>query len=296
MIQMWAVNTKIVSSDVQILNNVFNSGDGVASQTIFLGNELGKNNPDFHYQNITISGNVIYNGHLAGIRVSAAEGVHIENNTLLWNEKATIGTHNSVPTIKLVEVTDATVINNITSSVTDGPGITASGNRLIDYNDASSPNYFGKHFVNVNGFGETDLRDLSLLPDSPWLGSGSPMSQPDVAIGPDLAVIVAQQTEADIWEWSFDAGLSTVDGDGLRYVWDFSDGIRMEGEVVTRGFGEAGPVGVKLSILDQGSVVADLERGFEIENRDFVEFDFGAAGLDDLADEGAGFYSWAKEE
>lgn len=283
MIQMWSVNTEIISRDIEIIDNVFIAGDGPASQTILIQNEKGVGNPDLAYENITISGNVIHNGHSLGIRVSDARYVTVEENTLLWDEDAIMSGRSNAPEISFVNVEYGTVLNNISAGVPPG---TEADNRIIDYNDVTSPDYFANHFVNASGVGEVDLRDLALLPDSTWSGSGAPLSQPG-AVDANLAVMMARQSPEDIWTWSFDAGLSTVQGSDLAYVWTFPDGSTLEGETVTHSFSGAGTKTVALKVLDGGKTVAVLDRSFEIEGRDFVEFDFVETGLDELVGDGA---------
>jgi parallel beta-helix repeat protein len=80
-IQFWTQGTTSASHDVVISNNVVTEGKGSGSQGIFLKDEVG----NLPFQNITISGNLIQGGYYNGIRVTHADGLNINNNTLTSN-------------------------------------------------------------------------------------------------------------------------------------------------------------------------------------------------------------------
>lgn len=88
MIQMWSKNTTERSERVSVIGNVFNSGRGPWSQTIWFRNEeVDKNNGGraLFYRDIRIEDNVIINAHRNAIYVGESEGVTIRNNTLIRN-------------------------------------------------------------------------------------------------------------------------------------------------------------------------------------------------------------------
>jgi hypothetical protein len=58
LIQFWSAGTTKPSADVMIRNNVLES-DEPLTHGIFLGNEIGRSNNSFKYQNIVIEENEI---------------------------------------------------------------------------------------------------------------------------------------------------------------------------------------------------------------------------------------------
>jgi Right handed beta helix region len=128
MIQLWSTNAKIVSSDIKIVRNRLLSGDGTATQAIFLRNEQADSNltaVDRYYSNILISDNLIHNGHLHGITVGESNGLTISNNTLLPNSLSVMGDganrRTMLPTIRVAKTsTDVRVLQNVTSGI-DAP-------------------------------------------------------------------------------------------------------------------------------------------------------------------------------
>lgn len=72
-------------SNVQILDNVFDYGQGTWGQCIWAGADGYDMSPGSQYRhsNITIRGNIFYNGHVNGYGISGADGLTIEKNTML---------------------------------------------------------------------------------------------------------------------------------------------------------------------------------------------------------------------
>ena len=89
MIQFLSMNKDIPSTDIIIRGNILHSGNhGNYSQSIFIGNEAVSNQGagrEMYYRDFLIEDNVIYNAQANAIRISAAIGVDIRNNTLLHN-------------------------------------------------------------------------------------------------------------------------------------------------------------------------------------------------------------------
>lgn len=280
MIQMWTVNTQTISSDIEIIGNIFNSAGAAGSQTILIQNERDQENPEGWYQNITISDNIIYNSHLHGIRVSGVDGLDVSDNTLLWNldsgliQSGPDDLQSLSPRIEVYAASDAFVTNNITGAVSVSGGAVATDNHIVDYEDPTDPNYIGNNFTNALTNGYADLRDLALLEDSAFVGAGAEMSQPGVAIGPDMAVMAMSESDGDVWERVFSADLSTAGNSNSDYVWTFSDGTTLVGETVTHQFTSDGMQSVTLSVMENGQVVDSIIRDVMLENRTYLEFDF----------------------
>ncbi len=107
MIQFLTAGTDVPSSDIVIRGNVLNSGAGDWTQSIFMGNEAVTREgagQEMFFRNILIEDNVIYNTHLHGIAVYAANGLTIRNNTVLRNSAA--GDENSGVYIPAISVSD----------------------------------------------------------------------------------------------------------------------------------------------------------------------------------------------
>jgi hypothetical protein len=175
-IQMWSRNAEIVSRDVTITGNVFDSGNGVSAQGIWIGNtQFNRGNTAHVYQNIAVTNNLIYSGNANGIGINAANNVLVEGNTLLWNPEALQfserGNTSHFPRIRLEHVTGGAVIGNITPRILSDADDRLQDNRMISY-DARDPFYVGRHFVNVVGGGDIGPEGWQLRPGSPLAGSG----------------------------------------------------------------------------------------------------------------------------
>lgn len=295
MIQIWSLNADLVTRDVTISGNILNSGDGAASQSIFIGNESDKKDPTHIYENITITDNVIYNGHSNGIIVSAATNVTVADNTLLWNPNATMIANNSgpdglssAPGIRLPRVEDGRIVDNITSAVTAGSGVLVSGNEIVNYDNPFDENHIDNNIVNASG-GEVDLRDLRILPDSDWAGqAGAVDSAPMMATtGGVEAVMVRNVAMDDDWNLTFDASLSIgpdgyLDEADYDFEWTFSDGTVLNGVEVERQYEGPGDHDVTLRIYKDGELADEIARDFVAAEKDYAIFDF-ENGIEDLS-------------
>jgi len=182
-IQMWSRNAEIVSRDITITGNVFDTGNGVAVQGIWLGNPAYTRGDTGHiYENITITDNLIYTGAANGIGVTGAQNVVIEGNTLLWNRAAVTikadGDTSFFPRIRLHEdITEARVRGNLTARILHGPRVVPQDNILISWSPSAS-SYAGRHFAGLGEGGDIGPEGWRLRADSPWVGTGASASQP----------------------------------------------------------------------------------------------------------------------
>jgi hypothetical protein len=182
-IQMWSRNTEIVSRDVTITGNVFDTGNGVAVQGIWLGNPAYiSGDTDHVYENIIIVDNLIYTGAANGIGVIGADNVVIEDNTLLWNRSAVTvkaeGDTSFFPRIRLHEdITGARVSGNLTTRILHGPMVEPRDNILISWTPGDA-DYAGRHFVALGDGGDIGPYGWRLRAESPWAGAGASASQP----------------------------------------------------------------------------------------------------------------------
>jgi hypothetical protein len=181
-IQMWSHNAEIVSRNITVRGNVMDAGNGNSAQGIWMGNEAA--GAGYVYRDITITDNLIYTGNPNGIGIGTADGVRIENNTILWNPQATTlyeGVPRSwPPRIRLADnIRNAEVHDNITFDVArwnlNGPplgDVRMSGNVTVSYTPGQA-NYVGNHFAGVAGGGDIGPAGWRLRDGSPWIGAGS---------------------------------------------------------------------------------------------------------------------------
>lgn len=88
MIQMWTHKTDSPSQRITIRDNVFTSGAGYWTQTIFLRNDQvdrGLAGSELFFRDILIEQNVILNAHSHGILIGAGDRLTVRNNTLIRN-------------------------------------------------------------------------------------------------------------------------------------------------------------------------------------------------------------------
>lgn len=166
MIQFWTKGTDSPSTDITIRNNVLDIGDGTFTQSIFMRNEevdQGRAGSEMYYQNILIEGNIITNAQTHGITVGEANGVVIQNNSVVAVEANSSVPQNmdrtkaTIPTIYVKEDSvDVTIQNNITEGIrsTIQSGWNVSNN--VDPESADIP---------LNDAGSTD-DGVSDAPDS----------------------------------------------------------------------------------------------------------------------------------
>jgi parallel beta-helix repeat protein len=91
MIQFWTSGTTTPSSNITITGNILDSGNGAASQGIFLGNEVVRANPAntaMYYQNVVIENNFVRNGEGNAIAVYYTNGLKINDNAVLYDADA----------------------------------------------------------------------------------------------------------------------------------------------------------------------------------------------------------------
>ncbi|WP_422039306.1 LamG-like jellyroll fold domain-containing protein [Roseibium sp.] len=300
MIQMWTTNTSHPSSDITITGNQFDSGDSDATQTIWMRNELvdqGKAGPEMFYENITITDNVIYNNHKHGISVGEANGVIIENNTLLQNLGAGERENETAPAIKVAETsTDVTISGNITAGVSPIPegaeNWSVSDNLLVQRDDPNGDNYYGELFVNALADGAATLADLRVIPGSAADGYGSSLSvfdatpegtdgyiESNVHIGMD-----AQTVTFDV-DHVFDRD-GTVDLDGATVVWDFGDGTTLTGSQVTHTYQDTGDFNVTAHVTLANGESLTLVKTVEIVSPYVLQIS-ADSGIQNLVDGGA---------
>jgi hypothetical protein len=185
MIQLWGYAAKSANHDITITDNVLIGKGDSASQSIFMRNEEFSNTghpASGYHTNITITNNLIYNGHLNGIRVDDVKGAVIEGNTLLYNKDAGqydgSNYHSYSPSIYARNSPDITINDNIADWIHSTMGGNIYDNQIVNHTNPSAANYYGKHFIGATKGDAATLADLMLRPDSPWVGTGSSRAWP----------------------------------------------------------------------------------------------------------------------
>lgn len=284
MIQVWsAPYNKLNTENLTIRGNVFNSSDGMATQTIFIKNET-YSETDVKYKNITVEDNTIYNGHVHGVAIADSSGVVVANNTLLWNQDATMQSTptsepvTSAPAIRLYDVENGIVTSNIAGNIY-APGNIVSNNALLNFNNVASENYVGNNFVNVVNANPIDIRDMRLLADSPWNGRFGSSDTQSTNMSGEVTAVMSQNLEAGTaGRISYDASQS-FGSDGMlssemaEFTWTFSDGAVLQGMHVSHDFQNSGTQTVTLTIAtDHGT--SSVTRTTEIADDLLVSIDF----------------------
>jgi parallel beta-helix repeat protein len=157
MIQFWTAGTNNPSENITIRGNILDIGQGNWTQSIFMGNEAvsAGAGANMFYQNVVIENNTIYNSHLHGISVFAANGLEIGNNTLVQVLDQD-GSQSNNPTLwtPRINVGDSSVNVSVTgnaASAIDGnfnqAGWSMSGNAFIQNTNPDEPGYYGDVFI-----------------------------------------------------------------------------------------------------------------------------------------------------
>ena len=270
-IQIWSTNTTLVTKNISITNNIIDAGAN-ATESIFIRNEQfdasGGAATDRMYENITITGNLIYNGHSHGIAVGGTDGVVIENNTLVLNTDSYMRSLESsnqyTPSIQVNLSTDVTIVDNIVGNITSPEGSNISNNILIDYFDKTSEFFVGKLFVNATAGSDAGMTGLLINPDGPLMNSGigSNLNSFDMTPATLTPAFTYHTIDGSETRFLFDASL-TADAEGwvqdghVKFVWSFEDGTSVTGRQVEHVFEDFGRQSVTLAVVsDKGETAS----------------------------------------
>lgn len=179
MFQMWTHRTDAPSKRVTIRNNVFNSGHGLWTQTIFMRNDRvdkGDAGEELFYRNIRIENNVIINAHRHGIFVGEADGVVIRNNTVIRNLRsgeAHFSENLASPRILVADRSRNVVVERNAAYAfpkTRGGSWRIQDNIAIQANGRLAPGFYGRVFKNALTGDPLDLENFRYLTDGPLSG------------------------------------------------------------------------------------------------------------------------------
>ncbi len=272
MIQLWATGAESNSKNIFIRDNVLDSGDGMASQSIFLHNET-YNSTGQKFQNIQVTGNVIYNSHTHGISVSHAANVKVLNNTLILNRDAYVledGVDGqSLPAIWVRgKSTGVEVRNNFASDIIVPRNSTQSNNHIANYDDPLSPAHISNVFTDPYADNLDVMVDLQVLPGSlvQQRGAGSNLLKFDYSPEDTYGLFQSEPgSQLLLNNHSFDVSRvfdskGALDTKDATVSWDFGDGNRETSDATTEHFyrrpGEY-DVTATIVLADGQKIVAD---------------------------------------
>ncbi len=150
MIQYWGTASSIGVHGLTIRNNLFDQSDGW-TQTIF--GEMASAAAGVTAEDFTISGNIIINAHLNGIRLHDVDGAQVIGNLLIPNGDEIVGDID-FPQILFYDTTNGRIadnvavamqngaITNVTSQLAASNNIEVTGNLALS-RDAGAADYWG---------------------------------------------------------------------------------------------------------------------------------------------------------
>lgn len=302
MIQLWGTYTKSPNSNVTISDNVLFSGDGVATQGIFIRNETfgGDAASSGYFTNFTITNNIVYNGAPNGIAVSDVDGLVLEGNSLIWDSDAlaysSAGStgNSSAPWIVLNNLEDSSVTGNIAGKLSNSDGsagLVSGSNYVISYGDgnALNDNYAGNQFL-IGDQGVVSPVDLLVDPDSALSGSyGAAPAMPWLAeengwvLGMDVDVWDDADLAVTLTARVYDESGALVDLGDATVSWTFSDGTTLTGSEVTYLFDSAGDKNVTMAVIDSSGAEVATSRDITVKDPVLFSLNFD----DNVIDQGS---------
>ena len=296
MIQFWTNGTTSPSVNITISDNFLDAGDGRATQSIFMRNDMvdrGLAGPEMFYQNITISNNLIVNGHSHGITVGEANGVTIDNNTLLQMKTIAEGGSVSVPTINVVTgCTGVTVTDNVlpglsTAMLTARDGWFVGNNILAQRDDMNASNFIGKLYSDALAAHDTTLADFQVIPGSivDLANAGSTLA-PHLADGAVAGFVLGTDVSAggfmvqafDVTNIYTNAG--KVDLSNAIVTWDFGDGKTGTGLLVEHIYETAGAHTATATITLNSGLTVTVDKTIVAQSGRLLDFAFDGSAAD----------------
>ncbi|MEX0827635.1 MAG: right-handed parallel beta-helix repeat-containing protein, partial [Haliea sp.] len=160
-VQFWVTAGLQSNEDITITNNLMTQGNGYDTQGIFMTATSGQ-----PMQNVVIENNIIYQSGYHGISVTNANGVEINDNTVISPPDSASGF--SV-WIAMTGVTNGVLENNISNSfVLNGSSVSQSGNVVaydstVPWNAGSYPTYsYDQIFANDMNIKSVNADDFAL--------------------------------------------------------------------------------------------------------------------------------------
>lgn len=284
MIQFWTAGTKSPSRNITIRENVFDSGIGAYTQSIFMRNELvdqKKAGAEMYYQDVLIEQNVIINAHLHGITLGETNGLTIRNNTLIHNTSSDGPDNNPKLWIPRINVSGLSNNVSITANISDQPlqprgraDWVISDNLLVQDRNPGGPGYYDSVFMAARTGDPADISIYAYRPggpaDRPGLGAdalrpdrigaltlaaqsagpvrpGVPQVPPPDGATVLTAFVQVIPDDRYLNRFRFDASQSFIPAQGGKATYDWEiEGETAQGPVIQRDFATPGPHQVTL--------------------------------------------------
>jgi parallel beta-helix repeat protein len=155
MIQLHSSGATEASRDIIIRGNIFDIGEGLWTQTVFMKNEAvsGGAGTAMYYSNILIENNTITNAHLHGILVGETNGLVIRNNTVVHADGGLVDGADGgveIPGIQVAPTSTAVqILQNVTAGIsgyTGQTGWTVANNVIAQDQNPTAANSYGALF------------------------------------------------------------------------------------------------------------------------------------------------------
>lgn len=264
MIQFFTSGTTRPSTDIVIRGNTLDIGEGDATQSIFMRNDVvdrGLAGKEMFYRNVLIEDNVIYNGHQHGISVGETIGLTIRNNSVLQADGRRVdGKDAGVETPK-ISVADASTGVVITGNAVAGilgkigqPGWTVVQNAFVQNQDPLKPGYYADVFITSTLTPNGGVNEFVALPGGmiDRLKAGAEGTAYEKVTDRLEARFNAVEPDDNGAVRVFDAGVTSSQFKtlpaGTQFLWDFGDGTTGRGAVVSHAFADGGTYTVKLTV------------------------------------------------
>jgi parallel beta-helix repeat protein len=294
MIQFWTAGTKAPSTNIQISNNLLDMGSGIATQSIFMRNELvdtGKAGKEMFYQNVVISNNVIKNGHLHGITVGETNNLTIDNNTLLQAVSTEVGGSVSVPTIHIsktstaVTVTD-NVVPRLDQTLVSHVGWKFGNNYIAQADDANAANYVGKLYYDALDKTNATINDFRAVQGSEIdkLHVGSTLTNTTLPSGyidnhqTSGSNMLSQKQTFDVTHIYDSLGKSVAAGATVK--WDFGDGTKGTGLITNHAYATQGDFTATATIILASGKTLVIDKTIHVESSNILDVNFNSSAAD----------------
>jgi hypothetical protein len=291
MIQFHTKDTTAASSNIKIVDNFLNVGNGSFTQSIFMRNEAvdtGVAGATLFYKDVVIANNVIRNSHVNAIYVGETNNLKIDNNTLLQSKSFAEGGAVSVPSISVADrSTTVIVTDNVTprlepSLLVNHATWLIKNNVIVQRDDPSAPNYAGKLFSDALDNTNVTIADLQALNGSLVTAQHAGANLQPLLTGTQLAGYIVESEVAGTGHTRhvFDAShvynaLGAVDTKGATVKWDFGDGKTGTGLIASHAYAAAGNYNAiaTITLANGKSVTVDKTFHVEVNNILSVNFD-----------------------
>lgn len=269
-------NNPPTSRDIRIVGNIFDSGSGDWTQTIWMRNEYvdgRKGGIESFYRGVVIEDNLIRNAHIHGVFVGQSVGTVIRNNTLVNNADTVADPFTELPAIRISSASiGGSITGNIAHAVMTSGNTTVavSGNQLIQRANYNAPNHYSEVFVDGLSDSSGDWRDLLIQPDSPLSAYGSSLSRFDVDPDSGLTAYIEAGFDFGLTQatYAFDArvfhAFSGWTPTNASVRWAFGDGTAATGLSVRHAYAASGEYTVHMTVTDPTGVAHRYDRTIDV--------------------------------